>query len=213
MASIDHARALYDDVVESSTERSADQLARELRARAEEVRGEKIAGTRGKVAEILGSASPEDREDAAKKLEDAAKDIGTVFQGASPEFRKLEGDTAGEAQLESSVIRIDPTKIVSEDGEMIDRRKAEDILEHEKEHTQQSSVADATGITIGAQKFDARQIREAAAISVQDHIDFLSDEYRSIAQRLTMDAADRELVRKGRFKALEARKNHVALAA
>ncbi|MDD4627838.1 MAG: hypothetical protein PHE68_00390 [Candidatus Peribacteraceae bacterium] len=213
MASIDHARTLYDDVTESSVERSADELARELRERAKEIRGAEIQKTRGEVAEVLEHASPEEREDTARNLEEAAQDVGDVFKGSSSGLKKLEGNTAGEAQLDSSVIRVDPAKITFDGGKIVDKKKAGDILLHEQEHTKQSSVADAGEITIGSQKFDARKIREAAAISVQSRIDFLSDEYRSIAQNLTMDAADRELVRKGQFKALEARKNRVALAA
>lgn len=216
MEATDRAQALYKDTAESASEHSVDALALALERRAREVREGVSQETRGQVADALQGMSPEERKEVEKTLNQAARALRTVFEGAAPTLKRLEGDTAGEAQLESSVIRIDPIKIVSEDGEMIDRQKAEDILDHEREHTQQSSVADATEITIGAQKFDVREIREAAAISVQDHIDFLSDEYRSIAQRLTMNDEEREMVRKGRFKALEARKNnrnHIALAA
>ena len=77
---------------------------------------------------------------------------------------------------------------------------------------EQSAVADANAIQVGAQEFDGRKIREAASISVQKRVDFLSAEYQAITNALPMDDTDRQLVRAGKFKELERRKNGAHLA-
>lgn len=211
MASLDHARALYDEVAEH-TEGSVDVLKHALMERAKAVREGISEGTRTATADVLEHSSPEDLDATADALEQSAGDLEKTLGQHAPTLTKLGGDIAGEARLGANEIRIDPRKITG-DETIIDVQMAEDVLAHEREHTRQSAVADAEGITIGMQQFDAREIREAAAISVQKDIRFLSDEYRSIAQRLTMDASDREFVRKGQFKALERRKSGYALGA
>lgn len=204
MASLERAQALYDEVAEQH-DGSVDVFKARLVERAQEVRQGLTDTTRCEVAAALEHSAPEEREEAADELEHAADDLGETFHGSSLTLRKLDEDVAGEAQLGSDMIRIDPRKITGGDG-IVDREKAEDILVHEQEHTRQSAQADAESITIGAETYDSRAIREMAAISRQKRIDFLSDEYRGFA-RVTMDEQDRVLVRAGKFRELEAKKN------
>jgi hypothetical protein len=206
-----HAQALYREVADHP-ESSVDAFRARLSARAQEVRLGIVSSIRSGASAALERAEPEEREGTADVLQEAAENLHQAFRGASPTLRKLPDDTAGEAQLGADVIRIDPQKLSGEHT-IVDRERAEDILAHEQEHTEQSAEADADAIEIHGQRFDAREIREAAAISVQRSVAFLSDEYRSIAARLTMDAEDRRLVREGRFQALEAKKSGYRLAA
>ncbi|MDO8468986.1 MAG: hypothetical protein Q7S29_04485 [Candidatus Peribacter sp.] len=204
MASREHAQALYDEVAEQH-EGSVDALKARLIEQAAEVRQGLTDTTRSDVATALEHSVPEERAETADELEHAADDLGEAFHGSSLTLQKLDEDVAGEAQLGTDVIRIDPQKLAGGDR-IVDREKAQDILVHEQEHTQQSAQADAETITIDARTYDARAIREMAAISRQKRIDFLSDEYRGFA-RVTMDEQDRALVRAGKFRELEARKN------
>ncbi len=204
MAAHEHAQALYNEVAERS-EGTVDAFRAQLTERAREVRRGMTDAVRTDVAATLNQAAPEEREGAADELERAADDLGETFRGSSLTLKKLDEDVAGEAQLGADVIHIDPRKITGGNG-IVDREKAADILVHEQEHTRQSTQADAETITIGAETHDARAIREMAAISCQERIDFLSDEYRGFA-RVTMDEQDRALVRAGKFRELEAKKN------
>lgn len=213
MGALEQARALYNEVASSADGSSVEHLGQELKQRAREVREGKRAAVRGKVAETLGKVEPEETKEVGHQLEEAAEDVQEVFGSAAPTFHKLAGDTAAEAQLESSVMRVDPRKIRARIGRLVDKAIAADIRDHEHEHNFQSAYADTQIITIGKRRWEVPKVREAAAISVQQRVDFLSDEYCTIAQQLTMDAADRTLVRQGRFKALEAKKNGIALAA
>lgn len=204
MASLEHAQALYDEVAEQH-DGSVDVLKARLIERAEEVCQGLTDSTRSEVETALEHSVPEDREETADELERAADDLGEAFHGSSLTLKELDEDVAGEAQLGTDVIHIDPRKLTGTDR-LVDREKAQDILVHEQEHTRQSAQADAESVTIGAETYDARAIREMAAISRQKRIDFLSDEYRGFA-RVTMDEQDRALVRAGKFRDLEAKKN------
>ncbi|MDD5102864.1 MAG: hypothetical protein PHX93_00525 [Candidatus Peribacteraceae bacterium] len=204
MASHEHAQALYDEVADRH-DGSVDAFKARLIERAREVRQGITKATRSEAADALEYSSPEERDEAAHVLEHAAEDLNQAFRGSSLTLKKLDDDVAGEAQLGTDVIRIDPKKITGGDG-VVDSEKAKDILVHEQEHTRQSAQADAETVTISAETYDARAIREMAAISRQKRIDFLSDEYRGFA-RVTMDEQDRALVRAGQFHDLEIRKN------
>src|SRR3989339_72716 len=213
MTSLEHAQALYDEVAERP-EGTVDALKARLMERALEVRQGLTDTTRSEVAVALEQASPEERTETAAELQHAADDLDEAFRGSSLTLKKLDDDVAGEAQLGTNTIRIDPGKLTGADG-IIDVEKAKEILVHEQEHTQQSAQADAETVTIGREAYDTRAVREMAAISCQKRIDFLSDEYRRFAQ-VTMDEGDRALVRAGRFRELEAKKNEgtpVAMAA
>lgn len=210
MAAHEHAQALYDEIA-GQHEGTVDAFRARLMERAREVRHGITDAVRSDVASALEHAVPEEREEAAEELECAANDLGGTFRSASLTLKNLDEDVAGEAQLGADVIHIDPRKITGGE-DIVDRQKAADILAHEQEHTRQSVQADAETITIDTQTYDARAIREMAAISCQKRIDFLSDEYRGFAQ-VTMDEQERALVRAGKFRELEARKNQGAPAA
>lgn len=211
MTSHEHAQALYDEAAEQH-DGSVDAFKNRLTERAQEMRQGITQATRSEVVDALEYSSPEERDEAAHVLEHAAEDVAQVFRGSSLTLKKLDEDVAGEAQLGADVIRIDPRKL-SQGGAVIDVQMARDVLVHEQEHTRQSPVADADAVTIEGRTFDVSEVREAAAISVQQNINFLSAEYRSIAACLTMTADDRSLVRDGRFRELEAHKSGQHLAA
>ncbi|MCA9370581.1 MAG: hypothetical protein KC680_01310 [Candidatus Peregrinibacteria bacterium] len=180
MTSLDTASALYDDVV-NGNEQSASSLASELERRARE----------------------EFDTEVAEHLQNAAADIRSSLS-ASFTITELPDGVAGQAQLGSDTVWIDQDSIKSRDGDrLIDTGVAEDIAAHEQEHTKQSAQSDQQSVTIHGREFDAREVREAAAISVQQNIDFLSAEYMQITAALPMDAEARMLVRKGEFSALE----------
>ncbi len=210
MTSLELAQAFYRDVAQRQ-EGKVDSFRAELADQARRVREGMTDTVHSELAMALELATPEDRSVAADKIDHAADDLAHAFQGSSLTLKKLDGDRAGEAQLGADVIRIDPQKLTG-DEEIVDTARAADILAHEKEHTQQSETADTEKITLGSKTWDAREVREIAAVSVQKRIDFLSDEYRAFAT-VTMDAHDRSLVRAGRFRQLEAEKNGLALAA
>ncbi|MFH1444852.1 MAG: hypothetical protein ABIG34_05730 [Candidatus Peregrinibacteria bacterium] len=210
MTSLELAQAFYRDVAQRQ-EGKVDSFRAELADQVRRVREGMTDTVHSELAMALELATPEDRSVAADKIDHAADDLEHAFQGASLTLKKLDGDTAGEAQLGADVIRIDPRKITDEDG-VVDRQKARDILAHEKEHTQQLPDEDADAVTLGSKTWQVEEVREIAAVSVQTRIDFLSEKYRSFAA-VTMDAHDRSLVRAGRFRQLEAEKNGLALAA
>lgn len=225
MTSLDAASALYEDVVDGNEQSSA-ALAADLEKKAREVREANSSETtteisdevRDELSAALEDIAPEDTEgeveEVAEHLDTAAKDIRSSI-GATVTMKELDQGVAGQAQLGTDNVWIDSQSIRSQDGDsLIDTGVASDIAVHEEEHTKQTATADQEGITINGQEFDAREVREAAAISVQENIDFLSAEYQQITANLPMNAADRELVQKGEFKELERQKNGgVTLAA
>ncbi|MDD5041430.1 MAG: hypothetical protein PHX87_02475 [Candidatus Peribacteraceae bacterium] len=214
MAAHEHAQALYDEVAEQQ-EGTVDAFKTRLIERAQEVRQGVTDTVRSNVATTLEHASPEERVQMADELDRAAEGIDQALGGSSLTLKKLDENVAGEAQLGADVICIDPRKITGGDG-IVDAGMAKDILAHEKEHTRQSAQADAQQVMIRGESFSARALREGGAIREQERIDFLSDEYRSIAARLLVDSEDQVLIRAGRFRDLEAKKNGqmpVALAA
>jgi hypothetical protein len=225
MTSLDTASALYEDTVEGSEQSSA-AIASELEKRAGEVRdaasAEKASQTSDEVRNELsialegksGNDAQSEIEETADHLDTAAKDIRSSID-ANVTMKELPGGVAGQAQLGTDNVWIDHDSIRARDGDrLIDTGIASDIAVHEEEHTKQSASADQVGIAVNGKQFDAREVREAAAISVQKETAFLSAEYQKITAALPMDAEDRILVQKGNFSELERKKNgsEVAIA-
>ncbi|MBU0766811.1 hypothetical protein KKF55_03440 [Patescibacteria group bacterium] len=198
MESLEQARAIYSEVVDGQST-TAGEIARELQVCADEVR----LGT----AEVLESDASGESEEVARYLEQAGNDLRSVLTKGDPTIKELPSGVAGQAQLDSNMIEIDPHSIQSDSGRIIDKKVAENVRDHEIEHTKQSANADASGIEVNGNKFNERQIREAAAISVQTETSFLSSEYKQIMASFPMDAVDRVLVREGKFRDLEKKKN------
>lgn len=214
MASHEHARAIYEDAAGASDRQSLDSFTVELRRRAEEVREGQRDAVRGKVADTLSRVQPQEQEEIADQLEEAADTLEAVFGTAAPTIQKLPEDAAAEALQASSEMHVDPLKL-SRGRRLVEQGMAEDICNHELEHNHQSGQADAESITLDRKPWMADEVFEIAAVSTQRNIDFLSVRYREFA-RVTMDEHDRALVRAGRFRDLEAKKNGgvpVAMAA
>ncbi|OIO55749.1 hypothetical protein AUJ46_00440 [Candidatus Peregrinibacteria bacterium CG1_02_54_53] len=209
MTSLELAQAFYDDAAQRQ-EGKVDSFNAELARQSHRVREDLTGSVRSELAVALEYATPQERIAAAYEIDHARGELKQAFCGSSLTLKKLDDDVAGEAQLDADVICIDPCKITGGDG-IIDRHKAEDILAHEKEHTQQSFEADADSVTLGSETWQVDEVREIAAVSVQKRVDFLSERYRTFS-RVTMDAHDRSLVRAGRFRQLEAEKNGFALS-
>lgn len=218
MTSIDTASALYEDIVDGNEQSSA-ALAADLEKRAREVReatskdatSEISDEVRDELSNALENVAPEDIEDevedVAAHLDKAAKDIRSSI-GSAVTMKELDAGVAGQAQLGTDNVWIDSNSIRSDDGDsLIDKTIAADIADHEEEHTRQSATANQEGVTIDGKEFDAREVREAAAISVQRETEFLSAEYKKITAALPMNEADRALVREGDFEGLERKKN------
>jgi len=221
METTQHARALYEDAAEVTDGKAMGTLAEELEKRADQVRQGQIKedlqqGTgevRSEVADVLADTPPEEREAVADQLEDTAALLKKVFGNAAPTAKKLPGDTAAQARLQSTEMQVDPLKLAQGEGEVVDEVIATDLRNHELEHNHQSTEADAEEVTIGTDTWDAGEVREIAAVSVQRRIDFLSTKYRGYA-KVKMNDQHRSLVRQGRFRELEAAMNGTeALAA
>jgi hypothetical protein len=186
MTSLDTASALYEDIVEDNVQ-SSSSLASQLEQKA-----------------------LDEEAEVAAHLDEAAKDIRSSI-GSAMTMKELPGGVAGQAQLGTDNVWIDSNSIRASDGNsIIDTTVASDIADHEEEHTRQSAEANQEGVEINGQQFDAREVREAAAISVQKETDFLSAEYKKITAALPMNEADRALVREGDFAELERKKNRSA---
>lgn len=218
MTSLETASALYEDTIDG-TEQSSTALAAGLEKRAREVRemaSEKATtDISAEVRDELSDALESEVEKVAAHLDEAANDIRSSI-GSTMTMTELENGVAGQAQLGIDKVWIDPDAIRAESGDsLIDTVVAEDIADHEEEHTRQSAASNQESIEVNGQEFDAREVREAAAISVQRETEFLSDEYKKITAALPMDASDRALVREGDFSGLEQKKNNgsVAMAA
>jgi osmotically-inducible protein OsmY len=218
MTSLDTASALYEDVVDG-TEQSSAALAADLEKKAREVReatSEEVTSdisddVRDELNDALENIAPEDAEgevkDVAAHLDEAAKDVRSSI-GNAVTMKELDAGVAGQAQLGTDKVWIDSQSIRATSGDsLIDTTVASDIADHEEEHTRQSADANQEGVTINGKEFDAREVREAAAISVQRETDFLSAEYKQITAALPMNEADRALVREGDFTELERKKN------
>ena len=211
MTSLDTASALYEDVVDGNEQSSA-TLAADLEKKAREVREATTAeatseisdDVRDELSDALENIAP---EDVATYLDEAAKDIRSSI-GNAVTMTELDAGVAGQAQLGTDKVWIDSQSIRATSGDsLIDTTVASDIADHEEEHTRQSADANQEGVTINGKEFDAREVREAAAISVQRETDFLSAEYKKITAALPMNEADRALVREGDFSELERKKN------
>jgi len=187
------AQDIYDE--ETQGEQSVRDLAESLRRHGQEAVTE--------YSEIAADV----RADVSHILNGAAADLDASLGAYNPTIKRLGNGIAGQARLQSSVMEIDPHAIAGDGSQLIAVERAADIARHEAEHQRQAAVADASGIVVHGEQFDAREIREAAAISVQWQRDFLSAEYRNIAAALPMDAGARDLVRQGRFRELEQKKN------
>ncbi|MBT7337472.1 hypothetical protein HN801_02085 [Candidatus Peregrinibacteria bacterium] len=186
MTSLDTASALYEDIVEDNVQSSSS------------------------LASQLEQNALDEEAEVAAHLDEAAKDIRSSI-GSAMTMKELPGGVAGQAQLGTDNVWIDSNSIRASDGNsIIDTTVASDIADHEEEHTRQSAEANQEGVEINGQQFDAREVREAAAISVQKETDFLSAEYKKITAALPMNEADRALVREGDFAELERKKNRSA---
>jgi hypothetical protein len=221
MERIETAEDHYEQA--AGKEQSAAALASELRRRAEEMRQqdaqEDVAGrqgeireeTRGQVSAALeeeqGEFSTAKHE--AQRLDQAATDLQASLGGHNPTMKELPGSVAGQAQLDSGAMWVDTDAIRSEgDDRLIDKEVAEDIGNHEEEHQHQSAEADADSITVNTKEFAVDEAREVGAMSVQKSRDFLSAQYKQIIGSFgEMDGAERQLVRRGKFRALEAKRN------
>lgn len=212
MSAIEHARAIYKDAAEASDRQSLDSFTSELQQRARQIREGQRDNVRGNVAAALSRAQPEEQEEVADQLEETSETLENVFGKAAPTVQKLSDDTAAEAVQASSEMHVDPLKLARGAEQIVDPGMAEDIRDHELEHNHQSGHADAATISLDRKAWKADDVYEIAAVSVQKRVDFLSDEYRGFAQ-VTMDEQDRSLVRAGKFRDLEAKKNGEALAA
>lgn len=223
MTSLDTASALYEDIVDG-TEQSADSLASHLEQKAREVREAASAqatskiseDTRNTLSEALEGVSAEsfeqEVEEVAEHLHAAAKDVRASI-GSTMKITQLDDGIAGQANLGVDTVWIDSHSITAKSGNsLINTTIAADIADHEMEHTRQSATSNKEGIEVNGQQFNAREIREAAAISVQKETDFLSAEYKKITASLPMDNEDRNLVRAGKFVELEQRKNGGTIA-
>lgn len=210
MASIDTARAIYQDEI-NGNEQSSEQLSRELEQRSQEIKRGAISDeTREIVQATLGDGN---LQDVADDLSEASDDITLSLGSSDPIMKQLPSNTAAQAELESDNMWVDPDAIQDDStGRIIDVAKAQDFKDHEHEHNLQSKNADQEGIQLGNNHMDSEKVREAAAISVQKRTDFLSTSYKQIMNDLPMDEADRELVRKGEFQALEKKKAGVDFA-
>ena len=209
MTALDTARAIYEKTVEGQG-LSVSELSNRLRERAEDIRmalGGRGDDVRGEISWIFENSQNVDMEAVGDCLEETARDIADILGQSNITISELPSGIAGQAQLDGGEIDIDPDSILSNGGRLIDRGITESIRDHEIEHTKQSSSADVSGIEIGGRKFSGREIREAAAISVQRETGFLSDEYKRIMTGLPMSACDRALVRQGEFRTLEKKKN------
>jgi len=218
MTTIDTASAFYEDVVDGNEQSSA-ALAQSLAQKAREVREANSTDiatdisddVRNELETALKDVAHNDAEtqveEIAEYLDVAAKDIRSSI-GNTVIMKELDSGVAGQAQLGEGVVWIDSQSIRAQDGDsLIDTEDAHDIAIHEEEHTKQSVDANQEGVTINGKNFDAREVREAAAISVQKNINFLSAEYKKIAANLPMNADDRTMVREGDFSGLERKKN------
>lgn len=212
----------FDQSVEAMEGRDAQALADELLRRAEEAEQmdpwaeERIAyrraSNRGRMQEAFDS--PEGLPDPATAkrvgviLRKTATAVQTSMKGSTVET--MEDGVAGKGQLDSDRRWIDPLKAkhsAAGGDVLIDVSKAVNTNRHEEEHNRQSLTADAASIRIGNQRLEEWEVREAGAISVQDRIDFLSGHYRWIHSVLPVNAAERDLIRRGEFRELERRKN------
>jgi len=201
MSDFERARHIYEEVIEDQP-KTAYVLAEQLRARAEEERGK----TRVDMVHSLNNPEPPSAG-VAKHLETAASDVEEVFSGYSAQLSDLPDGVAGQAPLGGSSFEVDPESIQNETGRLVNKQVAEAICVHEREHNRQSTQADQESISFNGNEFDERQIREAAAISLQEETGFLSDEYKQIMTELPMNSEDRNLVRLGRFAELEREMN------
>jgi|ETNmetMinimDraft_26_1059896.scaffolds.fasta_scaffold69617_2 hypothetical protein len=219
MSTLGTAEAVYDDVTEQKGDQSASQLASNLEKRADELRQQKSAeqaeelseGTRDAMQNLMQNTEPEQAEQAtdevATHLTNAASDVRTSLDH-NPTMTELDGNKAGQAELESSNVWVDEDAIKARKGDrLIDTEVASDIDDHEYEHNLQSKKADQDSITVNNKTTNLEDVREAAAISVQKKTDFLSTRYKQIIADLPMDAEDRQLVRDGKISVLEKKKN------
>jgi len=212
METAEAAQAIYEDELEGG-ERSASQLANDIQRRAEELCQVEIDGSRDDVHdEVTDLVEHEEEKEVAQRLKEAAGDIRSALGDHAPVMKELPGEVAGQAELDSSAMWVDPNSIQSDGDRIIDRQVAQNIGDHEAEHQKQSAETDVDTIHVGTQEFDEREVREAAAISVQSRRDFLFAEYQAITNTLPMNEADRQLVRAGKFRELERRKNGEQLA-
>lgn len=194
---------------EASTGREAAEQARE---RAEELR-ETQEAFRAQVGWAMETKDVPpnfemqvDLETEAEALEEAADTVGEVV--GSTKVDDLEANVAGQAKLGQEGSEVIDVRAAMKEGDVftIDAQMLQDTVDHEYEHTLQAKTWDATAVDIGEEKpLTEREITETGAMSVQDNIDWVSDEYKGIFKRVTgLVSAERakEVARTGNLEEL-----------
>jgi hypothetical protein len=214
MSPIETAQAIYEE--ETQGEKSVSQLANALEQRADKLAQQDVAteqatmrdDVRTEIAGTLEGADSKDGATEAKKLDEAAADLRSSLGEHDPVMKDLPGDTAGQAQLQSSNMWVDAQAIRSGTGDrLINTEIAEDIGAHEARHQEQSATADAETITVKGKELNATKLREFDAMEEQSSTDFLSAEYKAIRAEVgsVLSGSDRELIKNGQFRELERR--------
>lgn len=212
MSSIETARAIYEE--ETQGKKSVTQLAFALERRANELEQQDVEDeqnamrehTRGAIVDTLQPSGSEEAKETVAKLDEAAKDLRSSLGTHNPTMQKLEGNTAGKAQLDSSNMWVDTQAIQSQDGaKLIDTTVAEDIKLHEARHQEQSARADAQSITVKGQQLSETELREFDAMEEQKNLNFLSGEYKAMRAKVAavLSQKDRNLIKQGRLRELE----------
>jgi hypothetical protein len=244
MTTTETARAIYEQ--ETQGEKKASKLAADLEKRADELTSEdkqkevtvEQSGMRDEVrdeiADAMQNATPEQNQEAAAQLDEAAGDIRSTLGKHDPTMKDLPGNIAGQAQLQSSNMSVDTGAIQGSGKRIINKKVAADIGKHEARHQEQSATADATEVTLGKKEpevaepqnadakslpdteaevtagtttLDATELREFDAMEAQDDLGFVSGEYKAIHAKAAavLSGSDRELIKAGKFKELERR--------
>lgn len=205
------ARDYYEQATEDR-ELTAAELAQQLREQANQVRaGETIDDMREDVSAdvevTLETPDEEVMDRIAKDMDETAQAVESTLKSDTV-VKELPQGVAGQAELGTDNVWVDPEAIMSgAEEQVIDETVARNVAVHEEEHTKQSQTADQATVTVGNRTFDATEVREAGAILEQDDKSFLSAEYQSIDKDFGADPEDQRLIRAGRFRELEAKKN------
>lgn len=181
---------IFQDIVaerHSGTEIAADarETAEDLRA----VQAEMIAQTRvilGPQAHAEGAEHMFQQwnlDAAADILEDTGKKVGEIV--GSTATKEMEGNVAGYAyqgQEGSTVIDVSAAMHPEAGGtQVIDAGMLQDTVDHEGEHENQAAMWNAQTVSIGnGQELTRTQVSEVGAMSVQQSIDWVSDDYKQM---------------------------------
>lgn len=183
----DTAGEIYDEELDAAEGRSTTGFATSLDRRANAIERQG------------GEDAP-----AAKILRTTAGDVRRCLGEATIE--EFDDNTMGQARRGQSGFTADLRKVKAEKTEgpsLIDAAVADDLAEHELEHTKQKGPPDAPSIQVGVTRLDAWEVFELGAISVQKSTHFLDPTYKEIAATATISAGQRQLIRDGKFRELE----------